>query len=151
MISPLICANNFIKRSLETKTPLTQMKLQKLLYLLYAHYYAKHNQPLFPANFKKWPYGPVLPEVYWAFKHYGAREINKFHREPDGSVWVVDGEKDRDFSECFDDVWNRYCMYTGIQLSGFTHKKKSAWSKAKDEGDFLELEDIKEDGVHFFE
>ena len=147
MLSPLIYANNFIKRSLETKVPLTHMKLQKLLYLLYARYYALHSAPLFADQFEKWPYGPVLSEVYTAFKDYRANVIDRMHRNEDGDVLIVSEEHEL-FIDCFNEVWAAYGGWDGIQLSVHTHK--GAWSKVEADEIFLKKEDIIEDGKNFF-
>jgi len=147
MLSPLVYANTIIKRSLQTDVPVSPLKLQKLLYFLYAYYYSVNEQPLFAANFEKWKYGPVVSEVYQAFQKYGGNRITDFAYDCNGKVTVID-ERHQAFSECLQAVWSKYGNYTGNELSTLTHGEGTAWSKA--EGPFLKIEDIKEDGRHFF-
>jgi len=149
MLSPLVYANNFIKRAIERDEQLSPMKLQKLLYFLYARYSYRTNQPLFADNFEKWQYGPALSEVYTAFQSFGANNINRFHRDSDGEVNIA-SESHKEFMECFDEVWGRFGWKSGIELSNLTHTEGSAWCRVQDEGAFLKLEDIKEDGDRFF-
>lgn len=150
LLSPLIYANNFIERSLKTEIPISPMKMQKLLYLLYARYYYLYNAPLFAHQFEKWQYGPVLSEVYSEFKDYRDKPIKYFVRFPDDQVYYVK-ENNKKFKNCFNEVWVKFGFYSGIDLSVLTHRKGSAWSKVLEYGDFLKAEDIKEDGKQLFE
>ena len=150
LLSPLVYSNNFIKRSLDTGIPLTPMKLQKLPYLLYARFYAMYNRPLFATQFEKWPRGPVLSEVYNAFKKYGANTIGEFSRDLNGRIAAAD-ESHPEFGPCFDLVWCKYGRFDGITLSQLTHQENTAWSKTDAMGDILKLEDVIEDGKRFFE
>jgi Uncharacterized phage-associated protein len=149
MLSPLVYANSIIKMALERQVSISPMKLQKLLYLLYARHLAKYEQPIFADNFEKWQYGPVVSEVYYAFKGFGASPITKFHRDSDGDVYVVGNEAERVMG-CLDEVWKRYSGWSGMELSTLTHRPGSAWSKALEMGVFLKLEEIKNDGNEFF-
>lgn len=59
--------------------PVSNLQLQKILYFLQIVYCrAKDGQELlFPDEFQAWPYGPVLPDVYWEYSEYGGRVIKK--------------------------------------------------------------------------
>ena len=149
MVSPLIVSNNFILRAAEHSQTITPMKLQKLLYLLYARFLAETDRSLFSDRFEKWQYGPVLSEVYTAFKKYGSGTITTFCPDSNGEVLLVD-ESHAEFRACFDDVWDRYGCMTGITLSNITHQENSAWTKVRHMGDFLRDEDIRVDGERFF-
>ena len=148
MLSPLVYANTIIRRSLQTKVPVSPMKLQKLLYLLYARYYQLYSVPLFANNFEKWTYGPVVSEVYSTFQKYGANPITDFSYDCNGKVNVVN-EKHEKFLRCLNEVWSKYCGYSGWELSKLTHDEQAAWSKA--DGQFLALDAIRDDGRRFFE
>jgi len=148
LLSPLVYANTIIRRALQAKIPITPMKLQKLLYFLFARYLYQHDAPLFANNFEKWQHGPVVSEVYREFSKYGANSITNFARDSDRKVYLVD-EKNEKFMKCFDEVWDRYHAMSGWELSNRTHEEGTAWRKA--EGLFLALEDIKQDGGRFFE
>ncbi len=149
MLSPLVFANNFIKRSLETGISVSPMKMQKLLYFLYARFYANHNIPLFSDQFEKWPYGPVLSEVYTEFKAFGSRPIDEFYINSGGEARVAD-ENNPLFLSCFNEVWDRFGPLSGIDLSKLTHQEGSAWCKTERMGSFLKAEDIANDGKRYF-
>ena len=51
---------------------MTNLRLQKLLYFAQGWHLARFGRPLFDASIEAWPYGPVVPEVYRAYKEYGA-------------------------------------------------------------------------------
>ena len=150
MSLPLIYANTIIKHAIDRNTQLSHMKLQKLLYFLYARYAAHHDSALFSNQFEPWPYGPVLSDVYEAFKEFGSRSIDKFHKECDGSISIVD-ESSIPFYECLNEVWLKYGAYNGIELSKLTHEQGTAWHEAwQKKNQFLKWEDIIADGERFF-
>jgi uncharacterized phage-associated protein len=52
--------------------PVDNLKLQKLLYYSQAvHLVLNGGSPLFPEPIEAWDYGPVVPEVYHAYKRHG--------------------------------------------------------------------------------
>lgn len=55
---------------------LSNLALQKLLYLAHAIYLIQEGRPLLSGYFEAWQYGPVHPGVYQAFKAYGAKPIS---------------------------------------------------------------------------
>ena len=164
MLSSLACANSFIQAAKQDHVSLTPLKLQKLIYLLYAKYYHETNTPLFAENFERWTYGPVISRVYEAFKHYSGNPIEDFAREYDGKTYVM--EMDDDLRECFRSVWRAFNGWDGRKLTDLTHKEGSAWWKVNEESKqpassqeahdgkntfFLRLEDIYQDGKTLFE
>ena len=42
---------------------LNTTKVQKMLYILYSYYMAKHDIQIFSETPKAWPYGPVFPRT----------------------------------------------------------------------------------------
>ena len=56
--------------------PMTHLKLQKILYLIYADYLEKYGVSLFKENIVAYRYGPVIEEVYKMYKKHGATRIN---------------------------------------------------------------------------
>tara|TARA_E500000318_G_scaffold27373_1_gene27523 strand:+ start:515 stop:967 length:453 start_codon:yes stop_codon:yes gene_type:complete len=71
--------------------PLTNLKLQKLLYYAQAWFLALYGEPLFQEEFRAWVHGPVLPSQYQRFKHYQWRPIlDEVARPDDIDPRVVD-------------------------------------------------------------
>lgn len=63
--------------------PITNLKLQKILYYIQGEYLAKYKEPLFDNDIEAWAYGPVVPDVYYEYKKYisepikGVNPLNK--------------------------------------------------------------------------
>jgi uncharacterized phage-associated protein len=94
MTSPLYVANTLIFRAKRQQVDITHLKLQKLIYILYAHYLARTNDALFPDRFEAWKYGPALSMIYYVFRNYSADPIPEPVAGIDGKIWLV-----REFGE----------------------------------------------------
>lgn len=144
MVSALSVGNTILDRAWSEGIDITPMKLQKLIYIVYKEYYKKTGRSLFPERFEVWKYGPVVRDVYDAFKEYGSNAIKNFFKESDGGVYVVNEESSTIFKEVMDYTWDKYKVFDGIRLSEMTHKQDTAWYKAaKAHQVFLSDEDIK--------
>lgn len=89
------------------------MKLQKLLYYVKV-WGLVGKQTLVSQPFEKWQYGPVNPEVYQKFKHYGSGTIScsdPLHPEP------PPGEK-----KTIDFILECYAPFDAVTLSSMTHQ-----------------------------
>jgi uncharacterized phage-associated protein len=62
--------------------PITNLKLQKLLYYAQGWYLATYDVPMFDEPIEAWVHGPVVPSVYDDFKPCGWQPIPK----PDAEV-----------------------------------------------------------------
>lgn len=56
-------------------TPITNLKLQKILYYVQGYVSKFCNEPAFPQPIYNWPYGPVVPDAYYAYNENQARPI----------------------------------------------------------------------------
>ena len=147
VISSLFVANSFIMKAFDEKKSITHMKLQKLLYMVYACYLARFREPLFSDRFEAWQYGPVICNVYNEFKEYGSKNIDTPHVSADGQIYYAI-EADQ-FGECMGLVWSQYKDHSGPELSRITHADGTAWSK-KLLGQLLDDKDIVDDGIKWF-
>jgi len=93
---------------------MTNLKLQKLLYYAQGFYLALHDGPLFPERIKAWAHGPVIPEVWHEYKHFGSGPI----AIPSGTPAL--GEKER---EVIDSVADVYGQYAAWRLRELTHSE----------------------------
>ena len=142
MVTPVIVANNFIKRALSEDVPLSPLKLQKMIYFLYKEYLQKTGSEIFNERFETWKYGPVIPSLYFEFMSFGNHSINEYAKDSQGKIFFV--KEEGDFEEAISKVWKKYKAFTGSSLSALTHQEGTAWSKACDRKDnFLNKEDIK--------
>lgn len=142
--------NTILQRAFTEKIPVSPMKLQKLLYFTYQTYLKRTGQLLFSERFEAWPYGPVLPSIYDEFKSFHGNPITKFAKNADGSVSVISGTASGAYGIVYSiaETWEKYKNKTGIELSGITHQKESAWYKAVMRKDtLLDIDDIREEKV----
>ena len=104
------------------------LKINKLLYYAQGWSLAKFGIPLFDEKIEAWDYGPVVPEVYHAFKCCGKDPIN----EPQD---IFDESRlSTDELELLVDVYNAYGKYTGWALKEMTHEKGSPWHQVYEKG-----------------
>lgn len=75
MYSALLVARFAINHCNEIKTSISNLKLQKILYFIQADFLVNKNEPCFYEEIEAWNLGPVVPEVYMAFKIYGSSNI----------------------------------------------------------------------------
>lgn len=77
--SPLAVANFVIEIAKEQNNPVTNLKLQKVLFFLQGFCLYKYQEKLINGCFSKWKYGPVEETVYNNFKSNGALPINDMY------------------------------------------------------------------------
>lgn len=134
-------ANEFLKLAKNDNCPLTQMKLQKLIYIAHGYHLAILNMPLISNEIQAWQYGPIIPDIYQEFKIFGNTPIN---------VLAIDVEINDDFDiletnsginkedtqtkELIDAVWGKYSQYSGPNLSDMTHRVDTPWDKTYSQG-----------------
>lgn len=132
MITALNVANNFIEVSKRDEIPITPMKLQKLIYIFYKEYLKKTKKKVFDDDFRVWKYGPVVTNVYLAFKNYGANTIKDYYFDEKNKYTVVDLDKNNNFKKIFEETWDTYKHFSGLYLSELTHLEGTAWDKARE-------------------
>ncbi len=66
-MNALTIAKYVITKCYNDKHPITNLKLQKMLYFLFGYYYTKYNDYLFDDKFVAWKLGPVVLDVYFEF------------------------------------------------------------------------------------
>ena len=119
--SALTIARYFIEKSGGTKTPL---QLNKLAYIAHGWCLAIYDRPLIVEDIEAWKYGPVVPEMYYAFKKYGGNPVPYMKVEDVKSI----NEDDR---RLLDRVFDEYGKYNGVQLSAMTHQKGTPWTETR--------------------
>lgn len=64
-----------INYSIQIDKPISNLKLQKVLYYIQAKFLIEKNEPCFEAEIENWRHGPVIPRVYRNFKKYFNSDI----------------------------------------------------------------------------
>lgn len=70
-------ADWFIRIAHELGDPITNLKLQKLVYYAQAWYLALNGERLIPDAFEAWVHGPVVPALYERFSAYRWNPISE--------------------------------------------------------------------------
>lgn len=70
-------AKYIVTKSTAIGHPVTNLKLQKLLYFTQGLSLSVFGKPAFDDEIEAWRYGPVVPNVYSAFSLYGALDISR--------------------------------------------------------------------------
>jgi uncharacterized phage-associated protein len=127
--SAITVANAFLTLARRENKTLTNMKLQKLVYIAQGFSLAMLGRPLFRNPIHAFQYGPVIPFLYEELKRYGNGSIANLIPIPDGEDAI-----DVDDPTCIEatiirGVWERYGTLSAVQLSNITHQPETPWSK----------------------
>lgn len=75
MYDALTVARYIIDRSFRKKDPVSNLRLQKLLYFVQLESYRENNNPMFSDDIVAWQFGPVVPDVYYEYNVYAGTPI----------------------------------------------------------------------------
>jgi uncharacterized phage-associated protein len=127
-------ANYFInKANKEGDINFTPMKLLKLLYIAHGWNLAIFDKPLIDEPIEAWSYGPVVPAVYHAVKHFGLKVINEpiedMNVNSNGQLKLDNYHVnfDKETEALLDKIITTYKQKTGIELSNWSHNKDGPW------------------------
>lgn len=76
MYNVIDVANYVVNRSIDLDAPVSNLKLQKLLYYVQAAKLVELGEAMFSSEISAWRYGPVVEPVYHKFKIYANSQIN---------------------------------------------------------------------------
>jgi len=116
--------------------PIDQMKIQKLVFYAHAWYLAINDKPLFEEDVQAWTWGPVVPDVYLAFKHckrspIGSLRAKEFIPSDKGGFLGQPPSPSEDIQTFLRAVWETHKSLTGVQLSNATHNEGEPWTIVK--------------------
>lgn len=128
--SAMQIANAFIRKAQESPNALpnlTPMKLQKLMFFSQSWYIKQLKARLIDDNFMRWPYGPVIPSIYYEFKDNGGRNIEVPAKNIFGTPF--DSQLEPRDEVFLDEIIRVYGGFDGWTLSDMTHQEGTAWRK----------------------
>jgi len=114
-------ADYIIAYSHEHGDPVSNLKLQKLLYYAQAWFLALYDERLFDERIEAWVHGPAVPPVYRQYKTWAWQPIAENPDYPDLDKTIV---------EHLDEVLDVYGDLTGPQLHKLTHSE-DPWKNAR--------------------
>ncbi len=142
-------ANYFLhKEKQENRRDMTNLKIQKLVYLAYGFYSVIGKEKLFSNRIEAWKHGPVIPALYYEASRFGSKCIEKEFTE----CAIIDNEniktdlgdfkvepyipkvENKDIMDVLDYIWDIYSKYTGWTLRNLTHLKGTPWDEVYNNG-----------------
>lgn len=123
-LNALQVADYLILKAQKDKEPITNKRLQKMLYYVQAWSVAVKNEAVFNNKIEAWIHGPAIKEVYLEYKNFGANPIEKNVTEEMVKDIPVDV---RNF---IDEVWSVYSKYDTPYLEYLTHSEEP-WQIAR--------------------
>lgn len=104
--------------------PISNLKLQKMLYFVWIDFYKRTDRFLFSENFCAWQLGPVVPEVYYEFSSHAGRPIYRLYNSS------LDSRDENVINE----IIHKYVNKSPSTLVDMSHKPGSAWDVIFDNG-----------------
>ncbi len=126
---PIAIANWFLIKNWQDQSapPCDQIKINKLTFYAAGWYLVYYDTQLFQENIEAWPHGPVIRSLYYEFREFGRRNIDRL-----GNIVLSNGEKaphvEKNIDNFLENIWNCYGDKIGIQLSNMTHDKGEPWT-----------------------
>ena len=118
-VSALAAARRMCERS---DWALTNLQLQKMLYLAQMFYLGQRGERLLNGSFEAWDYGPVLPLVYSQVKTFGSGPIRNV-------FYGVSDVQDLNRADMLDQACDQLSQMSAGRLVSITHWKDGAWAK----------------------
>lgn len=107
--------------------PISNLKLQKLLYFIQAVFLNEYNRACYDDTIEAWSFGPVVPNVYHNYKIFGAGNIPKriFERNSFASIFTDTNSFGTHLSandkEIIDWIVDSFSSYSATDLVDITH------------------------------
>lgn len=115
-------ANTFLELANQSRKHLSNLQLQKLVYIAYGFHLAALGKRLFHDKIEAWPLGPVIPNLYHDLKRYGWGEVTA-PIENAGPIPADDPAR-----VIVEGVWESYGDFSAEQLSSMTHQEGTPWA-----------------------
>ncbi|MFN2577495.1 MAG: Panacea domain-containing protein [Pyrinomonadaceae bacterium] len=116
-------ANALLKLAKARGISLTNMQVQKLVYIAHGYSLAILHRPLVRQPVEAWRWGPVFEDLYHSLKRYGSGIVH----EP---INVINMDSlTETHQKLLGTVLDAYARFSGPQLSTMTHKQGTPWAE----------------------
>lgn len=109
----------------ENDTRISNLKLQKLMYVSVGWYSAITEEDLITSDIEAWKHGPVIKDVYHKYKHCGYNPI-----PPNKTKTIEELQLHPKQLEILDWVWDRYSHFDSKFLEDISHNE-SPWENTR--------------------
>jgi len=126
-----LIAYAFVKKGIEEGNPVTQMKLQKMVYFAHGYHLVKYGKPLLEEEFEAWKFGPVIPSIYQAYKLYGSQpilDVTLISGLPELEIQLAN--LDAKALDSIKYTWTVTKNIDALSLSAWSHSEGSPWAEA---------------------
>jgi uncharacterized phage-associated protein len=131
MLTPHQAAKLILEKAKASELSLSNLKLQKLLYLAQGVHLARHSVQLITKPFQAWRFGPVNEDLYHELKYFGSDAIDPNHP-------IVNFEKNvsatAEENQSIEDVVKAFGNLTAQRLVGITHASDGPWAEVYQHG-----------------
>lgn len=124
-------ANRFLLLASDNDDTLTPMQLLKLVYIAHGWMLGLYGRPLISDEVQAWQYGPVIPKLYAAIRHYRGDPVLRDLPTSPSSDRLNATEGD-----IVSQVYERYGRMSGPALSRLTHAPGTPWALTYEPGSF---------------
>lgn len=132
IISSSELSSYFILFGSSVGDPITNLRLQKILYYSQAWHLAINKKPLFNDDFEAWVHGPVIRRLYGVYKGYGYNPIVTLEGEEHVEKELKKMKKDfgEELVDFLEDIIVEYFKFAAFELEQMVHKE-DPWIKAR--------------------
>lgn len=121
-----------INKCNESGNIISNLKLQKILYFIQGNFYRLKDRECFVEDIHAWNYGPVVPEIYREYKHFGSnnipcvKEVYSFNED----TFEFENQEfemkffDEDDKKIIDEVVEECQLYSANALVSVTHRQQ---------------------------
>ena len=131
---PRAVANRIIEIANEKELDgFTPMQIIKLVYFADGWSLALLDKSIHNSEAYAWRYGPVIPEVYWAFERFGRTKIDKKACDDFGIEYESNFSQDEE--TILEEMVDIYGQLHAFEMSDITHEEGTPWYKAYQKGE----------------
>ena len=113
----------------ENEDPMTNLRINKLLYFAQGWNLQRFGKPLFDEAIKAWKYGPVVETIFRKYHSYGRNIITEC--SPSFSLAGFTSDE----IQLLLDVYNKYRTFSTSRLVEKSHEGNTPWAKVYEEGE----------------
>lgn len=113
-----------LKIANENSIAMTNLKLQKLVYIAHGYMLAINGEPLIHEAPQAWKYGPVIHSVYRQFSTHGSEKISI---DVENLKQLKNIQLNTDEENIIKEVIKAYGDDTAIDLVNLTHERETPW------------------------
>lgn len=130
MYSVLELAKYIVSKCIKDKHEISNLQLQKILFSVQREFLQKLRKRAFPESIEAWPFGAVVPEVYYYFSGSGAMRIGLCD-DPDEAVMQSISSEDKKLIDSITESKRDLAVW---DLADETNKHGGAWESIYNNG-----------------